>query len=121
VLVSHRDDVFSRVLADLLRVVCLDMRLDVLDECVVGLAFDVDAARAVDDLHVSLLDRGTKWRLLRAARRLRLLRLRGLLALQADPVAPIWRITCAQVCGHHRHAAARADRRTIVVHGHSMF
>jgi hypothetical protein len=51
--------------------------LDVLDERVIGLAFDVDAARAVDDFHVSLLDRGTNGRLLR---------LGGLLALQADPV-----------------------------------
>ena len=57
VLVRHLQNLLSRVLADEIRVVGGDVRLDVLDQRVVGLAFDIRATRAVDDLHISLLDR----------------------------------------------------------------
>ena len=98
-----------------------DVRLDVLDERVVGLAFDVDAARAVDDFHVSLLDRGTNGRLLRAARGLRLVRLGGLLALQADPVAPSGESRALRSAGTIVTPQRGTDRRAIVVHADSMF
>ena len=55
VLVRHLHDLLPRVLADEIGVVGRDVRLDILDERVVGLAFDVCSARAVDNLHSSLL------------------------------------------------------------------
>lgn len=55
VLVRHLHDLLSRVLADEVGMVGRDVSLDVLDQCVVGFAFNVRAARAVNNLHVSLL------------------------------------------------------------------
>lgn len=59
VFVCHLEDLFPGVLADKVRVIGRDVRLDVPDQLVVGLAFDVRAARAVDDFHSSLLVRWT--------------------------------------------------------------
>jgi hypothetical protein len=59
VFVRHLQNLLSRVTTRLIRVVGGDMRLDILDQRVVGLAFDVRATRTMDDLHVSLLDHWT--------------------------------------------------------------
>jgi hypothetical protein len=53
VLVGHVEDLLPRVVADLFRVVGRDMRLHVLDQLVVGLAFDIHSARTVNNLHGS--------------------------------------------------------------------
>ena len=63
--VRHLQDLLPRVLADHVRVVGSDVSLDVRDELVVGLTFDIRAARAMDDLQSSLLDRWTHMTLLR--------------------------------------------------------
>jgi hypothetical protein len=55
VLVGHVEDLLLGVLADLLRVIGRDMRLNVLDQLVVRLAFDIDTTRTVNNLHVSSL------------------------------------------------------------------
>ncbi len=52
VCIRHLQDLLPRALADHLGVILRDVRLDVLD---LGLAFDVDAARAMHDLHVGPL------------------------------------------------------------------
>lgn len=57
VLVRHLQDLLPRVLADEIRVVGRDVRLDALDHRIVGLTLDALATRAMHDLHVSLLDR----------------------------------------------------------------
>src|SRR5438105_15876475 len=57
VLVRHLEDLLPRVLAHEVRVVGGDVRLDVLDQGVVGLALDVHSTRAMDNLHVGLLHR----------------------------------------------------------------
>src|SRR5579859_5784693 len=57
-LVSHREDLLPRVLADHLRMLLLDVLLGLLDQVVVGLAFDDLAAGTVDGLHGSLLELG---------------------------------------------------------------
>jgi hypothetical protein len=53
VLVRHFQDLLSRVLADEIRMVGRDMRLDVLDQVIVGCAFYVFAARTMDDFHLA--------------------------------------------------------------------
>jgi hypothetical protein len=65
VLVRHLQNLLPRVLADEIRVIGGDVRLDVLDQRIVGLTLDVRATRAVDDLHLSLLDCWTNETLLR--------------------------------------------------------
>src|SRR5438552_2364971 len=47
------------------------------------------------------------------------LRLTGLLALQADPVARV-PVPCAECRRHHRHAASGANWGTLVIHTSSM-
>ena len=51
VLVRHLEDLLSRVVANEIRMIGGDVRLDVLDQRVVGLAFDVFATRTVDNFH----------------------------------------------------------------------
>src|SRR5258707_1980541 len=53
----HLQDPLARMRAEELGMVGRHVGLDVCNERVVGLAFDVHAARTVDDFHLSLLDR----------------------------------------------------------------
>src|SRR5207248_7098230 len=57
VVVRHLEDLVARVLADQVGMVGADVSLDVLDELVVGGAFDVLATRTVNDLHEGLQSR----------------------------------------------------------------
>jgi hypothetical protein len=85
------------------------MRLDVLDQHIVGLAFDVRTARAVDDLHISLLDRWTNETLPPRAPQAR--RVRDSRHCHADPLAgSVWIFVsprCSSpgpACGSHPKA-----------------
>jgi len=53
VAVGHVEDLLPRVVPYLLGVVGGDVRLDVLDQLVIRLAFDIHTARTVNDLHGS--------------------------------------------------------------------
>jgi hypothetical protein len=51
--VGHVEDLLPGVVADLLRVVGRDMRLHILDQLIVRLAFDIHTTRTVNNLHGS--------------------------------------------------------------------
>jgi hypothetical protein len=53
--VSHLEDLLPRMLADLLRVIGRDMRLNVLDQLVVRFAFNI-YTRTMNNLHGSSFD-----------------------------------------------------------------
>ena len=57
VLVCHLHDLLPRVLPYEIGVIGCNVRLDILDERVVGLALDVGAAGTMDNLHERLLGR----------------------------------------------------------------
>jgi hypothetical protein len=61
--VRHLQNLLARILADELRMVSGEVRLHVLDDRVVGLAFHIHTAWTMDDFHDSLLCSVEAWTL----------------------------------------------------------